>query len=129
MEVRIEEIQRLHADCSWSIDSRAAAEYAEFFGLDAVLRIEPAGREIAGREALERFAAESPAGVHLCGPVSLRPDGTTRTAFVFTNEATGGVLSGYYADSYSRDGSGRLVFASREVRMTAPRTQDRAGDE
>jgi hypothetical protein len=78
-----------------------------------------------GRE--QRFAADSRWGVHLCGPVSLRPDGSTLAAWIYTASATGVVRSGYYLDRYDRDDSGRLVFALRQSTIMAPRPQDRAG--
>jgi hypothetical protein len=129
MDVRLEEIQRLHADCSWAIDSRDAQAYAALFAPDGEVRVEPSGLTVTGQEALTEFAAESPVGVHLSGPVSPRPDGSTRAAFVFTHASSGRVTSGYYADRYVRDGAGRLVFASREVAMTAPAARTRATGE
>jgi hypothetical protein len=129
MDVRLEEIQRLHADCSWAIDGRDAEAYAALFASDGEVRVEPSGPTVTGTEALAKFAAGSPEGVHLSGPVSPRPDGSTRAAFIFTHSSTGQVSSGYYADRYVRDGSGRLVFASREVTMMAPAAKGRATGE
>jgi len=63
------------------------------------------------------YVEKSPRGVHLIGFPHVEADGRAHTAFTFTSERSGRLISGYYADDFARGEDGRLLFLRREVAM------------
>lgn len=113
---------RLSADYCRLLDGRDAEGWSRLFTADG--RLDLGRRQVVGRETLREFAAASPAGVHMAGPMAVDDDQgeiTSESPFVFVNARTGAVLAGYYRDrlAWHED---RLVFVVRgiDIRVSPP---------
>jgi SnoaL-like domain len=114
---------RLGADYARLIDGRDAEGWSGLFTTEGCLDF--GGRPIVGRPALLRFAAKSPAGVHVPGLPTITGTGhgngaivTCESPFVFVNAATGALIAGWYRDQLAWDGD-ELRFAHRLVDQRA----------
>ncbi|UMG91281.1 nuclear transport factor 2 family protein [Nocardioides sp. TF02-7] len=111
---RLTRICTLLADYAVHVDAHDATAWAALFEPDAALVV--GDRRIEG-EALSRFAADAPDGVHTSGVPAVEdgPDGLrVRSKFVFVAADGSRILAGTYADRVVDDGT-RARFAERVV--------------
>ncbi len=114
-------VQQLLGEYCLTMDSGAFDEWVRLFAADG--RMVMGAREIAGHEALLRFATTAPRGIHLSGlPVITVIDETTvhsACPWTFVELATGVQAVGYYHDDLVRS-PGRYLFHTRRVEMHFP---------
>jgi hypothetical protein len=106
---------RLGVDYARMVDGRDAVGWSELFTPDGCLDL--GDRQIVGRDALREFAAASPPGVHIPGPIAVMSYHQTITCespFVYVSSRSGTVLAGYYRDELAWQDD-RLVFVVRRI--------------
>ncbi len=110
------DVVQLHAEYARLIDARDLPAWSRLFTEDGEL-VHAAGT-VTGRDALVRFAEDSPVGAHLPGlpAVEPQPDGTVLAVapFVFVNAGTRTVVAGTYRDHLVCGDRG-LRFSRREI--------------
>lgn len=111
-----EEIRSLQDSYAETFDSRDAERFAQLYSEDATL-VDPGGREIHGREKLEKLVRNTPPGgaTHHPGDSTIEISGDRATAKCRYRATlpNGGEMTGSYEDEYVRTTDGWRISRRR----------------